>query len=259
MRAKAVDERIAQDRGHPRMAKAARGSDVAVVMRRAVAASPCLAPADALVLQRAVGNRATTALLVPGDLVIQRDVDSAAAALHKQGIKTVKKGDVKGKFAKDHGVSVGDVGAIQGKLDTLRQAGAAQDARDAALKKLKVLRDGSSGVTITQSGVEVHLDNDQLKHQHPDHPIGTRTVSGGNLFTTVATTAWHEANTLVHMADWAAGLAGMAEGDKREHGQARPVNDIHYEGFCLMAGGQKYVAFHCYPANGSALKADFKK
>jgi len=104
----------------------------------------------------------------------------------------------------------------------------------------------------------VQLDCDQLKHQHPTVPIGTRVKGGGNRFVVTCDEAWHRGNTMVHMAQWATKLGVMAVGEQTYHGQAVPVNEIHYEGFCLFARGQKYVSFHCYPANDSRLKWDGK-
>jgi hypothetical protein len=124
-----------------------------------------------------------------------------------------------------------------------------------AARALQDAKNGASDVTITQNGVEVWLDNDQLKHQPIGTPIGTRVTSGGNKFkSSNASKAWHQANTLPHMAQWAAGLGRMYEGESIMHGQGMPVNEIHYEGFCLFSGGKKYAFFHCYPAHGSSLK-----
>ncbi|MDI1481755.1 hypothetical protein [Polyangium sp. y55x31] len=123
----------------------------------------------------------------------------------------------------------------------------------AARKKLQLDAD-SSAVKKTIKNIDVRLDNDQLKHQHPTKPIGTRQKAGGNRFKDTCDAEWHKDNTLKHMADWAVGLGAMAEGTQTYHGQAVPVNGIHYEGFCLMAGGQKYVLFHCYPSDDSDLK-----
>jgi hypothetical protein len=120
-------------------------------------------------------------------------------------------------------------------------------------KELSAARGDSSGVKITHMGVEVHLDVDQKKHQHPTIPIGTRDKGGGNRFTTVADAAWHQANTMIHMAEWAA-AEEVEEGAKKYHGQAKPVDGIHYEGYVLNAGGKKYVFFHCYPNDSSDLK-----
>ena len=131
-----------------------------------------------------------------------------------------------------------------------------------AARKLALLQRDSSSVQHTfaaHGNVQVHIDNDQLKHQHPTVRIGNRMKGGGNRFNATATAAWHQTNTMTHMAQWANGLAGMANGEQRYHGQMIPVRgiggigDIHYEGYCLMANGMKHVLFHCYPANGSPL------
>ena len=115
---------------------------------------------------------------------------------------------------------------------------------------------GVSHVHLNYNGIDVYLDDYQLKHQplkSPEHVIGTRKKGGGNRFSSdYATPAWHMANTMVHMGEWAEGLE-LREGETREHGQFKPVNEIHYEGSCLFAGGRKYVTFHCYPSDGSDM------
>lgn len=113
----------------------------------------------------------------------------------------------------------------------------------------------SSGVSLIQNGVEVHLDVDQLKHQPKQNPIGSRQTKSGNTFepSNSGSIAWHKSNTLVYMAQWAASLRDIEEGQRIFHGQAKAVNQIHYEGFCTVLGGKKYVLFHCYPADGSNM------
>ena len=101
--------------------------------------------------------------------------------------------------------------------------------------------------------INVRLDTDQLKHQHPTCPIGDRTTGHGNTFVHTCTGAWHIANTLPHMAAWAAGVANLVEREKVMHGQGEPVDGIHYEGFCVMVKATIYVLFHCYPASGTGL------
>ena len=120
-------------------------------------------------------------------------------------------------------------------------------------EKLKTLLGDASAVFGDYEGIYVQLDCDQLKHQPPSAPIGSRQKGGGNKFNNTATADWHKLVTLQHMADWAEGLA-LAEGETKSHGQAEPVDKIHYEGFCLLANGKKYVSFHCYPADKSSLK-----
>jgi len=71
---------------------------------------------------------------------------------------------------------------------------------------------------------------------------------GGEKFGTFATTGWHGQNTMVYMAQWAAGLTDLVEGQKKEHGQANVVEGRSYEGYCMLLGGKRYVSFHCYPA-----------
>lgn len=128
----------------------------------------------------------------------------------------------------------------------LRDNGAARMLND-------VNRDSSTARAVI-NGIDVRLDIDQLKHQHPTVPIGTRQKGGGNRFVKSCDENWHQANTMAHMAQWAQGIGAMSEGQRVFHGQATPVGDVHYEGFCLMSGGRKYVLFHCYPSNTSRLK-----
>jgi hypothetical protein len=123
-----------------------------------------------------------------------------------------------------------------------------------AAGKLKTLLGDASAVSQDYDGIYVQLDCDQLKHQPPSHPIGTRQKGGGNKFNNTCDAAWHQLNTMAHMAEWARALT-LSDGETKDHGQSKPVNKIHYEGFCLLADGKKYVSFHCYPAdNNSALK-----
>lgn len=122
-------------------------------------------------------------------------------------------------------------------------------------KLLEELQNDRSTVHAVLNGVNVALDIDQLKHQPSIYKIGSRLKGGGNKFKdSVASEAWHTANTMQHMADWANALAGLKEGEKVYHGQANAVNLIHYEGYCELLNGTKYVNFHCYPANDSPLK-----
>ena len=109
------------------------------------------------------------------------------------------------------------------------------------------LRD-SSGEFIKAPGIEVHLDVDQLKHQHRSQPIGTREKGDGTKFNPAkyGSVAWHKGLTMAYMRDWALGLQ-MKDDDKTYHGQAENVEGIHYEGYCLFKDGVKYVLFHCYP------------
>ncbi len=122
-------------------------------------------------------------------------------------------------------------------------------ALDVAAEVAKVLRECAHAKTIR--GIHVQLDIDQMKHQPASVPIGTR-VAEGEKFGTFATKAWHETNTMDHMATWAATLAGMVEGRQEYHGQGKrvaiaSVGPCCFEGFCVLLGGTKYVSFHCYP------------
>lgn len=114
----------------------------------------------------------------------------------------------------------------------------------------------SSVVSIKIKDVEAHLDNGQLKHQPIKYKIGTRITKAGNTFKPdkYGSPAWHRTTTLAYMAGWADRLGPMSEGEKIYHGQAKAVNGIHYEGYCLLVNGNKYVFFHCYPADGSKMK-----
>ena len=146
--------------------------------------------------------------------------------------------------------TAGILGGILGRIVEVQ----APPADNGAARKLLTLNGDSSNVTSIVNGIDVRLDNDQLKHQHPHVPIGTRLKGGGNRFVNTCDANWHIATTLAHMAGWANGLGHMNAGQVTFHGQAVPVNDIHYEGYCLMANGQKYVLFDCYPSNNSRLK-----
>lgn len=123
-----------------------------------------------------------------------------------------------------------------------------------AARKLAVLQRDSSTVQHIIAGVDVRLDEGQLKHQHPSLPIGSRHKGGGNRFDNTCDATWHQTVTMAHMAAWANGLGVMAVGQETYHGQFVPVMQVHYEGYCLFAGGQKYVLFHCYPSNDSPLR-----
>ena len=125
-------------------------------------------------------------------------------------------------------------------------------------KEIKKIKDDvGHGIEVTEldgsaiPAIYVQLDDAQMKHQPPSVPIGTR-VKEGEKFGTYATKAWHEENTMLYMAAWAHGLAGLVEGRKVEHGQGQKINHptvgpISYEGFCVLLGGKRYVSFHCYP------------
>jgi hypothetical protein len=145
--------------------------------------------------------------------------------------------------------AAGILGTVLGRVVEVKEP----PADNGAARSLKALKDDSSTVQALIQGIDVRLDVDQLKHQHKDNPIGTRHKGGGNRFSDACDADWHRQNTLPYMATWAVGLGVMQQGEKQYHGQATPVNNVHYEGYCLMANGQKYVAFHCYPSNNSPL------
>lgn len=186
--------------------------------------------------------------------VIQRSVDTAAQALFQLGIITVKKNMFKSKFNKAHGVTKSNLAEIQEALNALREE--SSSGEDKAEKMLSDAKGDMTDVKLEREGIEVYLDIDQLKHQPILYPIGSRQTKAGNTFKppTYGSKTWHRSNTLVHMADWADSLGVMAEGQREFHGQSTPVGSIHYEGYCLFANGKKYVLFHCYPANKTAMK-----
>lgn len=124
-----------------------------------------------------------------------------------------------------------------------------------AVIELTNIERGSTSVRLQVANVNVRLDSDQNKHQHPAKPIGTRSKTGGNRFIDTCDANWHVTRTLRHMAAWAGLLPVTPVGEKIYHGQAIPVDGIHYEGFCFFApNDQRIVLFHCYPANNTRLK-----
>jgi hypothetical protein len=153
-----------------------------------------------------------------------------------------------------------DDAGIREAADTIQQSSTARPALvietappppvDVAKEKKKVTDDCGHAATIRT--IYVQLDDAQNKHQPPGVPIGTRQTAGGQKFGIFATKAWHETHTMDYMATWAAGLSGMVEGKKVEHGQMKKVQipdvgECSFEGFCILLGGTKYVSFHCYP------------
>jgi hypothetical protein len=146
--------------------------------------------------------------------------------------------------------AAGILGEVLGRVVEVQEP---PNDNGAARKLAQLIRD-SSTVHHVIAGVDVRLDNDQLKHQHADNPIGTRHKGGGNRFDTTCDATWHQTVTMAYMAAWANGLGAMNPGDQVFHGQLVPVNNVHYEAFCLFAGGQKYVLYHCYPSNNSPLR-----
>jgi hypothetical protein len=152
--------------------------------------------------------------------------------------------------AEDVAEAAGILGKILGRTVEVKEP----PNDNGAARKLTELQDSSSTVQQVIAGVDVRLDTFQLKHQHRRHPIGTRHKGGGNRFDDTCDIAWHRAVTLPYMAQWANNLGAMIEGEERYHGQAIPVNNVHYEAHCLFANGQKYVLFHCYPSNNSPLR-----
>ncbi|MES2826433.1 MAG: hypothetical protein V4732_22790 [Pseudomonadota bacterium] len=104
--------------------------------------------------------------------------------------------------------------------------------------------------TNGEETIVVMLDNDQLKHQPREHPIGNRQDEGEKFPAHKASPAWHEDNTMQFMALWAAntpmkegGKLAFKQGDKYLVGTL-PVS---FEGSCQKLNNEKYVLFHCYP------------
>lgn len=180
------------------------------------------------------------------------EVNRAARVLRAEN-----KNEATGRDAARLGLKSDDLYDLQMSMAALRKEDVAAKNRDAGLKFVSSLDAGeSSGVFLKEADVHAHLDQAQNKHQPPGHPIGKRETHGGNKFRIMyASEAWHKANTLRHMVEWARGIEGLEEGVKVQHGQGAAVNSIHYEGFCILSGEIRYVLFHCYPANGSDFLA----
>lgn len=115
---------------------------------------------------------------------------------------------------------------------------------DVEKEKQKLFGDCAHSKEI--DGVYVQLDVDQNKHQPKSQPIGTRKIHGEK-FGDYASKKWHEDNTMKYMADWAKLQHNMVENKKVEHGQAKRIDGVSYEGYCILLGGKKFVTFHCYP------------
>lgn len=219
----------------------------------------------AATLARAVSGRVNVA-----GALLQRTVDEAAAALSDAGETSDMKrnaylawlkvktgtGYVKKTNAATYAVGPGDYAAVVAAIGTIKAGEAAQRRLDeTAAKVTTALREAQEepvgGVSLTRSGVIGYLDADQLPHQPPGGTrIGTRVAKKkpGSRFGSYATPAWHQANTLVTMTEWAAGL-GLADGDAQNTNQSEARDDnIYYEGFAARSNGQTYVFFHCYPS-----------
>lgn len=93
----------------------------------------------------------------------------------------------------------------------------------------------------------VRLDRDQAKHQHPNVLIGDR-ESFGTQFSDMCDIDWHMGSTVDYMAGWASSVGELAIGKKKYHGQGKPIEGTHFEGFVLQRDGSKEVLYHCYPA-----------
>lgn len=141
------------------------------------------------------------------------------------------------------------LGAVLGRIVEVQ----APPNDNGAARKLAALIADASDVRHVIAGVDVSLDIDQLKHQDLTVPIGKRRKGGGNRFVATCDATWHQTITMAHMAAWANLEINMEEGEQRFHGQIVAVMNVHYEGYCLLSGDQKYVLFHCYPSNLSPL------
>lgn len=223
-------------------------------------------PQDALAatLARAVRGR----VAVQGPL-LQRTADEAADALARAGQTPSMKLAAFKKWLKEktgsghdkkansvvYGVGEGDFEDVVAAIATIKAGGAARRKLDETASKVATsLREAqeepAGGVSLTRRGVIGYLDADQLPHQPKGIRIGTRVAKkkADSRFGSYATAAWHQANTLVTMTEWAAGL-GLADGDTQNTGQAEARDDnIYYEGFAARSNGQTYVFFHCYPS-----------
>lgn len=238
----------------------------AVAAAEAILVQHATRPQDPLAatLARAVRERVNVA----GPL-LQRTVDDAAKALVRAGqtpnmkLLAYKKwlkektgtGHAKQANSVAYGVGEGDFGAVVNAIATIKAGGAAQRKRDETAAKVATsLREAQEepvgGVSLNRGGVTGYLDADQLPHQPQGIRIGTRVArkAAGSRFGSYATPAWHQANTLVTMTDWAATL-GLADGETQNTNQSEARNDnIYYEGFAARSAGQTYVFFHCYPS-----------
>jgi hypothetical protein len=233
---------------------------------RADAGDAGLRRAEFAPVQRAVPAHGATAV----GPVLQRTVDSAAQALLAEGYnermklaayKSWLKARVGSGYAKQtnavvHGVGEGNFDDIVAAIIQIKNAGAAQERLNQAQRRLdQALTEAQDtppgGVSRTVGAVTAYLDADQLPHQPPGGiAIGTRVANKepGSRFGTYATAAWHQANTLVTMITWAAGL-GLANGESQNTGQGEArADNIYYEGYALRVAGHTYVFFHCYPS-----------
>lgn len=107
--------------------------------------------------------------------------------------------------------------------------------------------------------VVVMLDNDQLKHQPREHPIGNRRAEGEKFLVANASPAWHEDNTMKFMAAWAAntelpvgGTLAFKQGEKY---LLNGVLAVSFEGNYKNINNKRYVLFHCYPNSRAQVQA----
>lgn len=177
----------------------------------------------------------------------------AKQANYREVLDYLKQVGVTNPLTGDVSEAVAIIKEVMGRELEVQGLGQAVPQVSQAAKELLMLNSTSSDVRALINGVDVRLDNDQKKHQHPTVPIGTRDKTGGNRFKSGCDAQWHIDHTLAYMADWALGLT-LAEGERKFHGQAKAVDGIHYEGFCVKLAGIKYVLFHCYPSDRSNLK-----
>lgn len=125
--------------------------------------------------------------------------------------------------------------------------------------KLKAEAAHTATYLVNGEHIVVMLDNDQLKHQPREHPIGTRRAEGTKFPAQKASPSWHEDNTMKVMAAWAAntqlvvgGKVAFKQGDKYLLNCGLAVS---FEGNYLNINHKKYVLFHCYPNDRQQVQA----
>jgi len=112
--------------------------------------------------------------------------------------------------------------------------------------------------------IHVYLDIDQLKHQPPGHPIGSRSTGGGSKFKPPCDYAWHKVATLPVVAEHVRDLleAGKLPSNdrffpsvqKKEFDTARDGDiakksiPFHFEAVYFLEGDLVIAACHCYPS-----------
>ena len=180
---------------------------------------------------------------------IQRSIDTAASALHKDGIKTVRKNILKPKFCKQHEISVTDIETIQISLDELwagQRKQIAQETQEVDVSNMVLLIKDKIG---QQEEIRVYLDSHQNKHQHPESMIaelGIWTKKKGTLFASGKGLAWHQKNTAETIKNWAMQQQYV---DKQKHIPKKTAMDdgYIYDASAFKEGNVIYVTYHCNP------------